>query len=166
MTDRGPQATTGFTYDASASSDGPEAMLNLLLEYREAEAALRRRVADDLEIGDLDLLGLRYIARAAEQGAPLRPSDLRDLLLITTGSTTALLDRLETRGLATRAPHPTDRRSSVLELDEAATAIVRDALDGMQASILDVAEHLDPHDRATAIRVLRDLIAATRTASA
>ena len=40
------------------------------------------------------------------------------------------------------------------------TAIVREALDGMQASILDVAEHLDPRDRATAIRVLRDLIAA------
>ncbi|SDH43479.1 MarR family winged helix-turn-helix transcriptional regulator [Agrococcus jejuensis] len=165
MTDGGPQESTGFTYDASASDDGPEAMLNLLLDYREEEAALRRRVADRLEIGDLDLLGLRYIARASERGAMLRPSDLRDLLLITTGSTTTLLDRLEARGLATRVPHPTDRRSSTLALDEAATAMVREALDGMQASVLEVAESLDDDDRATAIRVLRELIAATRASN-
>lgn len=166
MTDRGPQESTGFTYDATASTEGPEAMLNLLLEYREAETALRRRVADRLEIGDLDLLGLRYIARASERGELLRPSDLRDLLLITTGSTTTLIDRLEAKGLASRVPHPSDRRSSMLALDEAATEKVRDALDGMQASILRVAERLDADDRATATRVLRDLIDATRASNA
>lgn len=166
MTDSGDQTPSGFTYDDETASADAATMLNLLLEYRDAEEALRRRVADVLEIGDLDLLGLRYVTRASEQGKPLRPSDLRDRLHITTGSTTGLIDRLEARGYVRRQPHPTDRRSSFVALDEGSTTTVVAAIDSMQASILDVAERLTDDDRTTAVRVLRDLIEATRSSNA
>jgi DNA-binding MarR family transcriptional regulator len=166
VTDSGDRTPAGFTYDDETATDDAATMLNLLLEYRDAEEALRRRVATTLEIGDLDLLGLRYVTRASEQGTPLRPSDLRDRLHITTGSTTGLIDRLEARGFVRREPHPTDRRSSFVALDEGSTSTVVAAIDSMQSSILDVAESLSDEDRTTAVRVLRGLIAATRSSNA
>lgn len=164
MTASGDHTPSGFTYDDDHDEEPGHAatMLNLLLEYRDAEEALRKRVADDLDIGDLDLLGLRYVTRASEQGKPLRPSDLRDLLHITTGSTTGLIDRLESHGYVRRQPHPTDRRSSFVALDEGSTDTVVAAIDSMQSSILDVAERMTDDDRTATVRMLRELIAATR----
>lgn len=166
MVDVASVAGPGYTYDQSASAEGPEALLNLLLEYREAEQALRRRVGEQLQVGDLDLLALRYVMRAREHGEIIRPSDLRDLLGITTASTTTLIDRLEVRGYVRRQAHPSDRRSSQLVLDASATEVVSEAIDGMQSSILDVAQALTDEQRDAAIHVLRSLIAATRASNA
>jgi DNA-binding MarR family transcriptional regulator len=44
------------------------------------------------------------------------PSQLAELTGLTSGSTTAMIDRLEKRGLVERRPHPKDRRSTVIVL--------------------------------------------------
>jgi DNA-binding MarR family transcriptional regulator len=48
------------------------------------------------------------------------PSQLADLTGLTSGSTTAMIDRLEGNGLVERRPHPTDRRSTVIVLTKVA----------------------------------------------
>lgn len=156
------QAPSAFTYDQHERSTGPEALLNLLLEYRDVESALRRRVAEQLQVGDTEVLALRYLARAATLGESLRPSDIRDLIGLTTGATTALIDRLETRGLVRRERHPSDRRSVLVSLDSLSTPSVRAALEQMQANVLAVAQELDPQELATIERFLHRLVAVTR----
>jgi DNA-binding MarR family transcriptional regulator len=50
---------------------------------------------------------------------PLRPQDLADRVMISAPGMTGRLDRLEKRGLITRAPHPTDRRSTFIDMTAA-----------------------------------------------
>lgn len=47
-----------------------------------------------------------------------RVQDVADQLRITVGAASRLTDRIETDGLVRRSPHPTDRRSSKIELTE------------------------------------------------
>lgn len=49
---------------------------------------------------------------------PLPPSVLARLTGLTSGATTTLLDRLQTRGFIRRAPHPEDRRSIQIHLTD------------------------------------------------
>ncbi|MBC8162216.1 MAG: MarR family transcriptional regulator [Roseiflexaceae bacterium] len=51
-------------------------------------------------------------------GEPLSPHKIRERLLVTGGAVTQLLDVLERRELVRRIPHPTDRRSVLLEITE------------------------------------------------
>lgn len=50
--------------------------------------------------------------------APVSPQYIRERLLITGGAVTQLLDTLEQRQLVRRIPHPTDRRSVLIESTE------------------------------------------------
>ncbi|WP_227873202.1 MarR family winged helix-turn-helix transcriptional regulator [Brachybacterium ginsengisoli] len=59
------------------------------------------------------LQSLRVLHRREGRG---RVRDLCDELAITTGAASKLTDRLEGAGLIARAPHPEDRRSSLLQL--------------------------------------------------
>lgn len=65
----------------------------------------------DLGIHRSDLRALN----ALEHG-PRSAGDLADALLLTTGSVTALIDRLEAAGYVTRQPDPTDQRRVKVEL--------------------------------------------------
>jgi DNA-binding MarR family transcriptional regulator len=59
-------------------------------------------------------------------GAPYRlaPSAISESLLVSSGTLTSRLDRLEAKGLIQRVPHPVDRRSvEVLLTDEARTIV-------------------------------------------
>lgn len=48
----------------------------------------------------------------------LRMKELAEKMGITTGTLTVMIDRLEREGLVVRQPHPTDRRSYVIELTD------------------------------------------------
>jgi DNA-binding MarR family transcriptional regulator len=50
-----------------------------------------------------------------EQRGPLPASRLAELSGFTTGAITGIVDRLERAGYARRAPHPTDRRSVIVQ---------------------------------------------------
>jgi DNA-binding MarR family transcriptional regulator len=49
---------------------------------------------------------------------PLTPGEVTARLTVTTATVTGLLDTLEARRLARRRPHPTDRRSVLVEISE------------------------------------------------
>jgi DNA-binding MarR family transcriptional regulator len=56
-----------------------------------------------------------------------RVLDIAESLAITVGGTSQAVDRLEKRELCVRRAHPTDRRSSIVELTEAGTMALRQA---------------------------------------
>ena len=51
---------------------------------------------------------------ALDEHGPLTPGELGALLSLTSGSVTALVDRLERLGSVSRTPHPDDRRKVVV----------------------------------------------------
>lgn len=91
------------------SHDGPTvrgaalALRQLVLgwdRYREA-------AADELGVGTTEVVALGFLYH----DGPLTPGEIGHLLNLTSGSVTALLDRLEAAGFVTRSQNPDDRRS-------------------------------------------------------
>lgn len=77
-----------------------------------------REAARLLGINETDLRCLEILLQETPEATP---RDLAGRLGLTTGSVTAMLDRLEKAGYLTRAPHPGDRRKLIVR----ATATAR-----------------------------------------
>jgi DNA-binding MarR family transcriptional regulator len=59
------------------------------------------------------------ISHLAANDRRLRPSELAGRLVVTSGTLTPMLDRLESAGFVYREPNPTDRRSVIVVLTDA-----------------------------------------------
>jgi DNA-binding MarR family transcriptional regulator len=113
--------------------------------------ALRIRLAEKLGIGTIDINAMAFVGEVDG----LTPKDLGKALNITTGSVTAMVDRLESKGFMVRKPNPTDRRSVLLHLspegteampwanDHFAAAAAALIQDSSEESIVDIAEFLE-----------------------
>ena len=95
-----------------ASEPIPEALRALLARKSLADARHRGALARLLNLTESDVLAIQHLAWA---GA-LTPGQLAAQLRLTSGGTTALLQRLERIGYVAREPHPEDRRSTLLRL--------------------------------------------------
>jgi DNA-binding MarR family transcriptional regulator len=112
-------------------SERVERMDALSLALRElwlGSDQLRRSMAKSLSVGVSELAVMGNLHKDGR----LTPREIGDRLGITTGSTTAVLDRIEREGFVVRAPNPDDRRSVHVLLTpkgETAMAWVVDELD-------------------------------------
>ncbi|WP_427006421.1 MarR family winged helix-turn-helix transcriptional regulator [Pseudarthrobacter sp. H2] len=79
--------------------------------------ALRIRLAEKLGIGTIDINAMAFVGEVDG----MTPKVLGNILNITTGSVTAMVDRLESKGFMVRKPNPSDRRSVFLHLSPAGT---------------------------------------------
>ncbi|MFI9271189.1 MarR family winged helix-turn-helix transcriptional regulator [Kitasatospora sp. NPDC052896] len=80
--------------------------------YQAAVDDFDREVARLLGVNETDLRCLEILIR--EESEPVTPRLLADRLGLTTGSVTAMLDRLERIGYLTRTAHPTDKRRLIV----------------------------------------------------
>jgi DNA-binding MarR family transcriptional regulator len=90
----------------------PEAIRELLTRKSLSATRHRTALARLLGMTDTDVLAVQHLSRAGS----LTPTRLGDLLGLTSGGTTALVQRLERLGYVVRDAHPSDRRSAVLRL--------------------------------------------------
>ena len=89
-----------------------EAALDRALRETSAQTVLfSQAVADQAGINSTDLETLDILAR----NGPMTAGRLAELTGLTTGAITGLVDRLERRGYARREPHPSDRRSIIVQ---------------------------------------------------
>ena len=152
---------TGETEEGSAYwyADTDEAtnaaVLQALRSYRAAEMAMRRRTQQSMDMGENELLVLRYLARASKREEPVTPVHLARYLGITSASTTALLDRLSRSGHVTRMANPADRRSILITSSAKAEEEVRHTLSAMHARMMDVVRPMTGADRASVIGFLQ-----------
>ena len=113
----------------------------------------RHRAALEAQVG---LTELRALGRIMVAGS-LSPKQLAEALDLTTGTVTALLDRLERAGLVTRTPHPRDRRMLQIEL----TPLGRDRYSGVLAiwdrQVVAAAEAMPPEALLATVEFLRRL---------
>jgi DNA-binding MarR family transcriptional regulator len=115
-------------------------------------------LSERMGMGPSELLALANLASDDDLG----PSELAHRLHITTGATTALLDRLAARGHVVRERHPSDRRKVVLRLTPRAHEDALLQVRPMSAEITDLAARLSPDERRTVGRFLDDLSAMVR----
>jgi DNA-binding MarR family transcriptional regulator len=118
-----------------------------------------RIAANAAELG-IDLAEGDVLFTLRRAGAPYRlsPSALSASLLVSSGTLTNRLDRLERKGLIRRVPHPTDRRSTEVELTPAAVKALDVAIHRHVASEQELLAALSDRERDQLDRLLRKLL--------
>lgn len=82
------------------------------------------------------------ISHLAANGHRLRPGEIAARILVTSGTLTPMLDRLETARFVRREPNPDDRRSVIVVLTEQGEA----ALDEYREQFRQAIESAIPHE--------------------
>ncbi len=129
-----------------------------LLNRRDlASARHRAAVSRRLGLSESEMLAVAHLA----QRGRLTPSELADLLDLSSGGVTALVQRLEVAGHVERRAHPTDRRSVQLELSLALVERAADAFNPLVGALDDVCAELSESELATVARYLARVAIAT-----
>lgn len=105
---------------AAVHSMDEETLLRIVQGLRRVDVgtyAMRIRLAEKLGIGTIDINAMAFVGEVDG----MTPKALGNILNITTGSVTAMVDRLESKGFMVRKPNPADRRSLFLHLSPAGT---------------------------------------------
>ena len=94
-------------------------------------------------------------------GSPYRltPTQLYNRLLVTSGSITGRVDRLEERGLVRRVRDTDDRRSVLVELTESGLRVIDEAMDVQQRMEEHLLSTFDGEERTQLAAMLRKLLA-------
>ncbi|GAA1158240.1 DNA-binding MarR family transcriptional regulator [Kitasatospora gansuensis] len=87
-----------------------ERLIEGMRSYGGHYAELGRRFAAWLGLHSTDAVAVLEIAAAEERGTPLSPARLSERISLSSGATTALLNRLEAAGHIVRSREHTDRR--------------------------------------------------------
>jgi DNA-binding MarR family transcriptional regulator len=95
---------------------------------------------------------------ALDEHGSLTPGELGTLLTLTSGSVTALIDRLEKLGWASRNRHPDDRRKVIVTLTQKAWQIGQDELRPYLEAVDTAARQLSDDQRTVVVAFLDDLI--------
>ncbi len=103
-----------------------------------------------------------YLARLG----PQMPKTLSQLSGLSPASITALVDRLEAKGVVARKPHPEDRRKVLIEIDMAGMAVAAPLWDHLVKSVREACEKYTDDELATVIRFLADAAAITHDSTA
>jgi DNA-binding MarR family transcriptional regulator len=157
MTPERSEAANHYWYADGSSRQRSIAVLEALRGYRAAEVAMRRRSQESMGMGENDLIAMRYLLRAQEQGKTVGPKELAQYLGITSASITVLLDRLEKSGHLHRQPSPFDRRAliivPVVPTDELEAATLGD----IRPELLDVVDSLSSEDARIVVEFLSEM---------
>jgi len=127
-----------------------------------ASALLGREVEGVLAEHGLTGGTFDVLAALRRAGPPhrLTPTDLYTGLMLSSGSMTARLDRLEEAGLIERLPDPTDRRGVLVGLTPTGFATVDRAVEAHLANEERLLAALGPRRRDELARLLRHLLLA------
>jgi DNA-binding MarR family transcriptional regulator len=130
---------------------------------------LARALSDavDAELPDLGLTPAEFDVLAAlrRTGRPYarRPNDLTRALLMSSGGTSNVINRLAARGLVARRPDPDDRRSTLVALTDEGVALAEEAVRASTAAHAAVLAAVPEPVLAAAAGALREVFAAVGT---
>ena len=137
----------------------PDVIMAALQRFGLERDRMRAALSSQAGLSGTDLDALEHL----EADGPLTQRQLGGRLALTSGAITMLVDRLEKAGWVRRRPHPSDRRSVLVELSPQAIARSPAALADFHARIRVVASDTQAEHR-DAVR--RFLAAAADAASA
>jgi DNA-binding MarR family transcriptional regulator len=94
----------------------------------------RQAVATESGLGVTETQAISSLTAFGDRGQHELAADLR----LSSGASTALVDRLERQGIAERYPHPTDRRRTYVRLTEQGQSVVQRSGTWLAAALQDV----------------------------
>jgi DNA-binding MarR family transcriptional regulator len=153
-------AETHYWYSDDAQRERSVAVLEAMRTYRAAESAMRSRTQRSMGMGENDLLALRYLLTAKQDGRSIGPKELTAYLGISSASTTVLIDRLEKAGQVRREHSPFDRRALILVPTAITPEEIRAALGDVPERMVEVANRLNPAEAKVVIDFLQSMRAA------
>lgn len=131
-----------------------ERSLKLWVVLWRATRAVEERVA--AHIAALGLCGSDFgVLEALLHRGPLTVGALGGKVLLSSGSMTAAVDRLEARGLAERRPSPADRRAREIRLTAAGRRLIAGAMDDHAAAVRRALGGLSAAEQDQAIGLLK-----------
>ena len=134
----------------------PLAVLSRISRISRQLDLVRKDAFADLETWDFDVLAA---LRRAGEPYQLSPSQLMQETMVTSGTITNRLDRLEELELITRAQDPNDGRGSLVKLTRAGMRAVDNALEELLAHERDILSGLTREEK-TQLAQLLSLLAA------
>jgi DNA-binding MarR family transcriptional regulator len=134
----------------SATND--EVMSALRLAVLAVERS-RRATAAELNIGISEMAALGHL----HHDGALTPSDLGNRLNLSSGTMTALVDRLEETGLARRTPNPEDRRSHLIEITDDGSTKTRAVFKRFNSAGAGTLKRTTAEQRAWLVEILESL---------
>jgi DNA-binding MarR family transcriptional regulator len=153
-------AGTHYWYSDDAQRERSVAVLEAMRTYRAAESAMRSRTQRSMGLGENDILALRYLLTAKQDGRSIGPKELTAYLGISSASTTVLIDRLQNAGQVRREHSPFDRRALILVPTASTAEEIQAALGDVPARMVDVADRLDPAQAKLVVDFLNSMRAA------
>lgn len=115
------------------------------------------------DLHSTDLQALLHIMVAETAGEPLNSSQLRERIDVSNAAITYLVDRVKSAGHVRREAHPTDRRKSLLRLEENAMALGREFFGPLGVHLHSAFAALPDDDLLAAHRVLTTMAGAMST---
>lgn len=105
-----------------------------------------------LNLGEFDVLA------TLRRSGKLSPTDLFNALMISSGTITHRIDRLEQSELVKRIPDPNDRRGTLITLTEKGLSLIERAVEAHVANARELLSDLDESERETLVFLLRKLV--------
>lgn len=109
----------------------------------------------DLTVGEFDVLAA---LRRSGQPHQLTPTALFNTLMVSSGTMTHRIDRLEQSGLVRRIPDPSDRRGTLIELTDLGFSLIEKAVEAHVANEHRILSSLEASERKSLAQLLRKLL--------
>lgn len=138
-----------------------QGVLDRIIGYHMVRAQLTTREIYFQAVGQpLDLRPVEYtLLMLLHSNPPLTPKQLASALALTAPNLTALLDKMQQRGVIERQPSPTDKRSQLIVLSGAGQALAQDALRRSSAMENGLDGVLSAGERAILLELLKKVAA-------
>ena len=111
----GSSVAAGFAESVHAIDERVQTLVLALHHLDVEHRRIRARFAQSLGLSASEFNAIMFLSDFGQR----TPKELAQNLAMTTGSVTAMIDRLERTGLISRTPNPHDRRSLLLRLTPA-----------------------------------------------
>ncbi len=105
-----------------------------------------------LNLGEFDVLA------TLRRSGQLPPKDLLNSLMISSGTITHRIDRLEEAKLVKRIPDPNDRRGTLITLTDKGLILIEQAVEAHVANAHRIVRVLDESERKSLVGLLRKLV--------
>jgi DNA-binding MarR family transcriptional regulator len=121
---------TAYVVEPDAAEEAVRSLRALIL----AGERYRQVLSDYVGLGVTETQAVSYLTVHGDRGQNELATDLG----LSSGASTALVDRLERQGIAERYPHPSDRRRTLVRLTDRGRAVVRESRVWLLAGFRDV----------------------------
>ncbi|MDZ8119494.1 MarR family winged helix-turn-helix transcriptional regulator [Pontiella agarivorans] len=136
------------------------AAMGTIGRIKRSAAFAQRNLGEVFSVYNLTLWEFDVLATLRRSGKPCRmsPTELFSMLMITSGTMTHRMNRLETRGLIERLANPADSRSRLVQLTKKGFDLINEAVSAHVDNIEALLAPLGSDDRDELDRLLRKVL--------